>query len=176
MPFLTEGFVVKIFDKFFKIGNIEPFEYRTGQEATAFFSAVASGSTSGFKNIIELEPDDNPRHLFWVVPGIEDCMQYSFKISTGTDRFGTDVTKNIGFITNIISPYHSPNEDFGFFLIEEFFPSIDANNVTAVALTPKVYFTGFKYDLVEVDPTMLSKLQSGQALFKDITIGGIKLN
>ncbi len=171
---LYTGDYVQIGEKFFKIGRSEPLQYDTGTEATAIFSAVATGSTSGYKNVTELEPDDFPKHLFWVVPGIEDGMKYFFKLPTGTARFGTDVTKSIGFLTNLISPHYAPNPEFGFYLIEDYYPSIEASNVTLVANTPKVYFTGEKYDLEEIkDSTIQQKLKTGGTPVKYITLGGI---
>lgn len=173
------GDFVQIGESFFKIGGVEPFHYNTGEESTAIFSAVASGSRSGFKNVTELEPDADirggMRHMFWVTFGVEDGQAYFFKIPAGTNRFGDDVTKSIGFVDNITSPHYAPNSNFGFFLIRNYYPSIETRNDAKVALTPKIYFRGFKYDISPVsDPQVVVKLRQGSVPFKMITLGGIK--
>ena len=166
---MKPGYIVRIYDKFYKVKNVEPFQYDTGKESTAFFSAVASGSAAGFKNITELEPDDSPcNHLFWVTFGVEDGMEYKFKIPTGSARFGTDTTKDIGFVDNVMSPWFAPNEEFGFWLIKDYYPSIDANNIMSVPLVPKVRFIGVKYEIEAVTSPV------GNVPVKEITIGGVR--
>lgn len=167
---LKPGFIVKIFERYYRIKAAEPFRYDTGDESSAFFSSVSSGSDSGFKNITELEPDDLPiPHLFWVVPGFEDGMQYSIKIPTGTNRFGTDVTKGIGYLDNLMSPYYAPNEDYGFWLVNNYYPAINAKNVMSVAMTPKVHFRGIKFDL---EPT--TNPMNGSPV-QEVIIGGLEI-
>jgi len=172
---LNVGFFVKVNDQFYQITGKEPFEYRTGEEASAFFSSVASGSESGYKSITEIEPDEFPLRLMYITPGIRDGMRYYVKIPVGSARFGTDVTKDIGFIDNEISPYHAPNENFGFWLIHNYYPSINAKNNTGLAMTPKVYFKGYKFDIVQVNNSDTKvALQSGRIPFANIIIGGVK--
>lgn len=163
------GYIVKIFDRFYKVKTCEPFQYETGREQSAFFSSIAAGATSGFKNITELEPDDKPvPHLFYVTMGVKDGMEYKVKIPTGSSRFGSDVSKDIGFLNNTISPHHAHNEMFGFYLIKNYYPSIEASNVTSVAFTPQLFFRGFKYAL-----ELLQGPPMGNVPVKEITIDGV---
>jgi len=183
---IREGYYVKVLTpaleaKFFRVGKEEGFTYETGTSDTAEFSSVASGSSSGFKNIDVLEPDDAPKHLFWVEWGVKDGCQYKIKIPTGTDRLGVDEDKDVGFITHEKSPYLAPNLRYGFWLVNDYYPAVDANNVTAFSLTPKVWFEGKKWDLDEVkEIDIITKLQNYEKgiapgiPFTKITIGGIK--
>lgn len=166
---------INVHRKFFKIGNVEPMQYDTGREATAFFSSLAATTgTSGFVNITELDPDDIPnRTLFQLMVGVQYKMRYYFKVPTGTNRFGTDVTKSIGYLTPEISPYQAPNKDFQIWLVDQYYPAVDARNDSSEALTPRIRFTGFKYELVEVTPEEQKRLQSGQQVFKHVTVGGL---
>lgn len=175
-PLLQNYYVfIDLEKKFYKVTSIEPFEYRTGEEATAIFSAVAADGESGFKNITTLEPDDIPKHLFQVRMGVKYGFRYYWKIPTGTNRFGTDEDKAIGFLDNYMSPFDDPNEDFEIWLIKEFYPAVNAKNKTSVTLTPQIYFTGFKYDIEQVtEPDVLIRLNTGLIPYKKITIGGVK--
>src|SRR5205807_3686220 len=95
---LKSGFFVFIqapLNRWYKVLNPEPFNYRTGDGPTNEFSSIAANTNSGFQNISNLEPDKNPPHLFYVVPGVEDLeVRYNIKIPAGTDRLGTDVIQN----------------------------------------------------------------------------------
>lgn len=175
--FLKEGFYVyvNVLNNYYKIVSREPFHYVTGDEATPIFSSVAVGSESGWKNIDILEPDDRPKHLFQIRFGVKYGFKYYFKIPTGTARFGVDEDKNIGYIDNDISPYDEPNEDFEFWLVRDYYPSVNALNNALVPLTPKIYFRGMKYDIEEVtDIDILNKLRQGIIPCRYVTVGGIK--
>ena len=164
---------VNVFNRFYKIGEIEPLEYDTGSESTAFFSSVAINGESGFKNITELNPDDSPnRHLFQLMFGVKYGMKHYLKIPTGTNRFGTDVTKGIGFVDSALSPYDNPNKDFQFWAVRDYYPSIDVVNNQLEPLTPKIRFTGFKYELKELDLATTERLKTGQLPYKHVTVGG----
>lgn len=183
---IREGFYVRVLtpaleDKFFRVGKTEPFAYETGTSDTAEFASVVSGSESGFKNIDVLEPDGSPIHLFWVMLGVKDGGKYSLKIPTGTDRLGTDEDKDVGFITNEKSPYYAPDPMYGFWLVSDYYPAVNMDNITPFSVTPKVWFSGTKWDLEEVkDAETLNKLKSFQKgampgiPFTEVTIGGIK--
>lgn len=183
---IREGYYVKVLTpalegKFFRVGKEEGFDYETGTSDTAEFTAVASGSESGFKNIDVLEPDEAPMHLFWVEWGLKDGCKYSIKIPTGTDRLGVDEDKDVGFVTNEKSPYYAPDPLYGFWLVADYYPAVNAENVTPFSLTPKVWFRGKKWDVDEVtEADMIIKLQNYEKgitpsiPFTKITIGGIK--
>lgn len=168
-------------DNFYQIRGVEGFHYETGDSDQAEFSSVASGSSSGYKNIEVLEPDRGPFHMFWITWGVKDGCEYQLKNPTGSDRLGTDEDKDVARINNVISPYYDPDPSFGFYSINNQYPSINASNITPAAVTPKVYFRGEKYDLERVTNTdIIERLQNfdtgaGKALkCKKITLGGIK--
>lgn len=179
--YLKEGHIVYIDDpyfKYFKIARREPFDYETGEETTAIFTAVASGGTSGFKNIKELEPDNKPLHLFQVLWGVQhtEDIKYYMKIPVGQNRFGVDVDKEIGFINADKSPYYDPDPLFQFYLINEWYPSVDCRNNSPVSIMPKVWFRGMKYDIEEIkDTQLLASLKAGHVAHRKIVFGGIKM-
>lgn len=152
--------------KFYEVTSIEPFNYETGTSTTAEFTSVASGSKSGFKNITVLEPDDTPKRLFQVWPGVKDGMTYFFKIPTGTSRWGTDVDKNVARFDNLKAPDYAKNELYEFWLVSDFYPSIDASNATGAAATPVVFFEGWKYGI--------KLLPAKPLVFRTIKIGGLE--
>lgn len=182
---LREGWYIKILldeykEKFFRVERKEPFTYETGTSDTVEFTSISPGSETGFKNIDVLEPDDRPRRLFYVKWGVKDGCEYYLKIPSGVNRFGTDQDKDVGFITNEKSPYYDMNPQYSFWLVHNFYPAVNARNVTATALTPKVWFEGMKYDIVEVsDSEIIEKLKnfekgvSPSIPFRKITIGGV---
>jgi hypothetical protein len=161
----------------FKVTGKEPFKYTTGDEATAVFSTVADAGESGFKNIELLEPSSKPRHLFQVLWGVKDGCTYYIKIATGTDRLGVDEDRDIGYIDNEMSPYYDPDPLYKFWLIENWYPSINAKNSTGGTVTPKVWFKGMKYDIEKVpEGAVLTKLKAEppQIPCKQITLGGVR--
>ncbi len=168
---------VNVYKQFFQIGEIEPFQYDTGQESTAFFSAVAAGASSGFKSITEIEPDDKPsRHLFQARVGVQYAFNYYFKVPSGTSRFGSDVTKGIGYLDNQLSPFQRGNKDFQMWFVKSYYPAISATSTaSAETLTPSVRFVGFKYELLDIkDGSVLERLQNGQLPCRHITVGGLQ--
>lgn len=182
---LKEGWFIEILlpgykNRYFNVKTKEAFTYKTGTSDTSEFSEVSSGSESGFKNIDVLEPDDNPRRLFYVKWGVKDGCHYYLKVPSGNDRLGTDKDKDVGYITNEKSPYYDMNPQYAFWLVHDYYPAINAKNVTATALTPEVWFEGMKYDIEEVsDPDLIEKLKnyekgvSPSIPFKKITVGGV---
>ena len=175
---LLPGYYVFIntLKRFYKVGLTEAFQYDTGEEATAIFSAIAANATGSFVNVGELEPDDKPdQHLFQVTAGVRySKMQYAFKVPQGTDRFGSDITPTIGFVDGNLSPYHNANKDFQFWTAKNFFPQVRGKNTSSYPLTPKIRFTGFKYEIFEVkDENILSQLRNGAKQYKTVVIGGL---
>ena len=177
--FLKEGHIVYIEAEgygFCRILRREPFDYVTGEENTPVFSTVASGAETGFKNIDQLEPDNKPLHLFQVEWGVLDTgdIKYYIKIPVGQNRMGVDPDKEIGFINADKSPAYDPNPLFQFFLINEWYPSINCVNNSPVTITPKIWFRGMKYDIELVtDERTRAQLNAG-APYKKVVLGGIK--
>jgi hypothetical protein len=180
---LKAGFFVFIqnpLNKWYKVLNPEPFNYRTGDGTTAEYATVAAGANSGFVNIENLEPDKSPPHLFYVVPGVEDTeVRYFIKIPAGTNRLGTDVIQDAGFIDAFRSPYFNPNPQYAFWIVADFFPAIQANNNSNVTRTPRIWFEGYKYDIQELDPkkeadaALIGRLSTGQIPSARVHIGGV---
>lgn len=139
----------------YQIQGVEGFEY-----THTFAAAVASGSASGFENIEQLEPDDRPFHLLFVQWGIKDGLSYQLKLPTGTNRLGIDKDKDVARLDNRMNPYYAPEERYAFYLIHDQYPAINAINATPASVTPVIYFTGEKFDLLEVtDSEILTRLK-----------------
>ena len=179
--FLKEGHIVWIDDplqKFYRIVRREPFDYVTGEEDTAVFTTVAPGAESKFKSIEALEPDDKPLHLFQVLWGVQHTgdIKYYIKIPSGQNRFGVDTDKEIGFVNAEKSPYYDPNAQFQFYLISEWKPTVNCVNNSPVTITPKIWFTGMKYDIEPItDAATLAAIKAGRQPHRQIFFGGIKL-
>lgn len=167
-------------NKFWKVMAVEPVIYETGTSDTAEFVAVATTASSGFRNIDVIEPDDSPRHLYYFRWGVKDGCYYQIKIPTGSDRLGTDQDMDVARIDNTKSPYYAPNDDYGFFLMHDMYPAINAVNITPITLTPKVWFEGEKFAIDEVkDVTVIQKLNNSDVgvtpfiPYIRVTLGGL---
>ncbi len=134
-------------DEFYTVTRVEPFNYRTGDASVAEFSSVSTGNTSGFKQVTILEPADPPRRLYQVFPGVRDGCSYYPQLPVGTNRWGVDLAKNLGFMDNLKTPHYAKNEDYEFWLVKSFWPAFNASNATGTSVTPQVFFEGFKYDI-----------------------------
>ena len=162
---------------YYRIIRREPFNYVTGEEDTAKFSTVASGSESGFKAMSDLEPDNKPLHLYHVLWGVKDIgdIKYYVKIPTGQNRFGIDTDKEIGYVDADKSFYAEPNPLYEFYLINEWYPSVNCKNNSAFTILPKVWFRGMKYDIDPIkDASTIRALDSGQMAHRRIYFGGVK--
>lgn len=160
---------------FYKVIASEGFEYKF-----PFSAAVASGGESGFINVENLEPDDRPMHLFYVLWGIRDGCGYQIKIPTGTDRLGVDEDKDVARITNRHNPHYAPDPLYAFYIISDMYPAINAVNNTPASVTPEIYFMGEKYDLEIVDDDEIlkrlnnfEKRESPWIPSENITLGGV---
>lgn len=165
-------------NKFFKVINVEPFEYESGRTDTAEFNAtVAFGGNSGFRNFEVLEP--NEKHLYSLDWGVKDGCRYYLKIPSGSDRLGLDEDMDVGFVDNKRSPWIVPDPRFGFWLVDNMYPAFDAYNDCPKTLTPKIWFQGVKYEIEEVSaPDLIARLNAfkegrGGQPFKSIPLGGV---
>lgn len=164
--------------KFYKVTEKEPIYYETGRTDTAEFSAVTSGSNSGYKNITVLEPDTD--HLYGITFGIRDGCRYYVKVPTGRDRLGLDEDMDVGFVIAEMSPWIDPDPAYGMWLVEDMYPAIDAYNDSPLSVTPKVHFGGSKYTYERVTDTMvLSRLEGhekglGGQVFTVVILGGVE--
>ena len=156
-------FIPRLDNLFFVVEAVEPFNYSTGDSDTEF-SSVATSANSGYVNIDYLEPDKDPIRIYQVWFGVKDGCTYKFKIPVGTDRWGIDEDKDVGYITNETSPYYAKNENYEFWLTHNTYPAIQASNATGSTVTPKVYFEGVKYTL--------KRLSAKPAIYRTIRVGG----
>jgi len=161
--------------KFFRVKRKEGFEYETGRTTgTAEFSTVASGSLTGFRDVKVLEPDERPQRAAYVEMGFKDGAEYTVKIKSGTIRYGPDGDKNAARLNNQKSPYFDPDPTFAFWLLgPDWFPSLEARNVTPFTITPIVFFKGFKFDLDEITDTGEIDRIKASGKFTIITLGGV---
>lgn len=160
--------------KYYRVIAVEAFQYQTGNTSgTAEFSTVASGSTTGFKDIKAIQPGDTPLKFVYAEWGLKDGMEYQMKLQAGSIRLGPDNDLNVGIVTNEISPYYEPDPSFGMWLVDDWFPSIQAENVTPFTQTPQVWFKGLKFQIEEVtDQTKIQTIVQAQR-YMVITLGGV---
>lgn len=158
--------------KFYRLLTTEDFEYVTGQTSgTPEFSTVTTNNNTGFKDIDVLEPSHVPLRCAYVEMGFKDGLNYAFKLKSGVIRYGPDHDLNAAVLNNLKSPFFSPV--LSFWLVWDWFPSVQATNTTPFTVTPKVYFRGKKYDIEEVPLQERQRaIQSGK--YTLITLGGIK--
>jgi hypothetical protein len=177
--FLKEGFIVKIpalrsISEYWEVKAREPFVYETGTSTTAEFTAVANGSDSDWKNVTTLEPDETPRRLYQVRMGFKDGMDYYVKIPTGSNRFGVDQDKDVGFLNSTTCHYAAKNEDYEFWLVHDYYPSINASNDSGTQKTPKIYFSGMKYDIEKADSARAQRAEA-EKRYRMVVIGGTQV-
>jgi len=174
--FLKEGYIIKLGDNFFKVIGSEPFNYKTNDSTTDEFTVISTAASSGFKDITNLEPSEVPMRLYQVRVGIQDGCAYYFKIPTGTNRWGVDEDKDVGYIDNIKSPYFEANDIYEFFLIHDYYPSVNASNAVGISVIPCVYFEGMKYDIERLSSNDAQRLRSEGKPYKEIILGGVKVS
>ena len=159
-------------NKMFLVKRKEGSDYETGRTTgAAEFSTVATTLTSGFKNVDRIEPDTS--QIAWYQWYVRDGEEYQMKLKAGSIRFGPQQEPNVGFLDNEKSGPTDPNEKYSFWLFKDWFPSIQANNITPYTVTPKVYFEGFKFDIEEVKDLgeILRIKASGK--YSIVTLGGV---
>ena len=159
--------------KFYTLTRVEGSDYDTGRTTgQAEFSTVAAGSTTGFKNIDRLEPDDN--QIAWYHWYVKDGNEYQMKLKAGTIRFGPFAEPNVGYIDNEKSGPTDPNPLYGFWLFKDWYPSVQAQNLTPYTMTPKIWFEGLKFDMIQViDPAEVARIKAS-GKYSIITLGGIE--
>lgn len=170
-------------NKFYVIAASEGLKYVTNTGNATEFAALASGATSSNIAISTLEPDDNPPHLYQLVFGVGDGMQYKLQVPTGTTRLGPDQDRTSAYITVNDSVRYAPNEDLTeTWLVKYYFPAFTVYNATPVSGTPQVWFYGKSYDIREItNANVLINLRNAltgagpsNVPFKRISIGGVK--
>ncbi len=109
------------------------------------FVAVAAAANSGWIDLVNLDPKENPAHLYQVHLGFENGGDYYIKFPTGTNIHGVNEAKNVAYLTALRSPAIFPNDDYEYWLLHSDYPAINMVNNMAYEITPKVYASGYKY-------------------------------
>ena len=178
-PNIKPGFYVQLVaassedpmnNKIIQILREEASDYETGDGATAEFSTVASGSNTGFRQVVSLEPDTG--RLAWYKWGIFTGGVYEMQVNAGSSRLGVDEAKAAANITMEKSPSFDPEDDYAFYLVTDWWPAINCTNTTPNTITPKVRFIGWKWDFKEIVGAQAAQiLQSGK--YTVATLGGV---
>lgn len=135
------------------------------------FSVVAAGNSSGDITIDNLEPSEN--ELYYIIPSFKDGCAYRFRIPSGNDRNGVAKDTTSGTLYNRDSPYFFPNPAWSFYVAIKTKFQINATNESNASLTPRVFFEGIKYRVIEVtDKEKLQELISGKIPSTSIQLGG----
>ncbi len=175
---IKNGYVVQLIgddavdNKFFLVVHKEGSDYETGRTTgTAEFSTVATATKSNYKNIDRIEPDNN--QIVWYNWYIRDGCEYQMKLKAGTIRFGPVKEPNVGIINNEKSGPTDPSDKYSFWLFKDWYPSIEANNITPYTLTPKIYFEGYKFDIKPItDQSEIIRIKNS-GKFSIINLGGL---
>jgi hypothetical protein len=175
-PELRIGFVIELDGRYFEITAIEPFNYMTGDEdATDPFSSVAASGSKDYTNISVLDPDEDPAHLYEVFWGVKTGGIYRMKLPAGTQRLGVDEDKDVGYVDMQRSPWFAPNPAYKFWLRHDRYPQIAFSNIsTTDAITPKILFEGYKYDLQPATNDAIANMKTRGVPPKKIIVGGVK--
>jgi len=125
----------------------EKFNYEsdTAAAATLFTAVVAAAANSGWRPMEDLEPRTVPEEVIQVVLGFEDGFDYYVKFPAGTNIHGVNKQREWAYINAERSHQLHPNDDYEYWCIEKWYPSIIAVNNTPYADTPKVFAQGERY-------------------------------
>ncbi len=109
------------------------------------FVAVATTLNSGWIDLVNLEPDNNPPTLYQAQLGFENGGDYYIKFPQGVNIHGVNEATDVGFINALRSPAIFPNDNYEYWLLHGDYPSINMVNNTPYPITPKVYALGYRY-------------------------------
>lgn len=132
------------------VGGPERVNYDTQDALTAPFVAVLNGASSGYQNLTELQPREDPAELLQLRTGCEDGNDYYIKNPTGTQRHGVWENIEQRAFNARTSPRQGMDEDLEMWLVHSDFPSINAVNETGYANTPRLFFEGVVYNYEKV--------------------------
>lgn len=152
----------------------EPLIYETTSDE--FAAAVAAAANSGFVDIENLEPRQNPPELYDLLLGFDDGLDYFLKYPAGVDRFNPYKRSEAAYLNAAMTHRYAMNERFRIWMVYGDTISIRANNNTNYSRTPKVFFEGMKYNIEPLtkDDPRVSELNAGRLPFKPIPRGGLK--
>jgi hypothetical protein len=172
---LLVGFVIDLEGQLYEVTAVEPFNYETGDETTAIFSSVAASGSKDFTNVTLLEPDDDPMRVYEVYWGVKTGGKYRMKLPAGTSRHGVDDDKDIGYVDMLRSPFYAPNPVYKFWLRHDRYPQMSFSNLSQeFTVTPKILFTGYKYDIKPASNEAIAAMRARGIPPKKIIVGGVK--
>lgn len=165
------GTYVEIDGQFWEIVGREPFWYET-TAITAEFAALVTGTNSGFVQIANLQPRQQIQMLIYVLWAVSDGCTYFLQRPSGTSVMGVDRDQDAGYLDATRSHPAAFNEDYAFFIVTKDAIAIRANNDTGYTVTPKVFFTGMKYDIDPiVDAKLIKQLNAREVPYRKIPRG-----
>ena len=141
--------------KFYKIENRDNIFF-----VDESYSSTSAGSTSDFAEVTKLNPPSNQLYQFFRVDLVTGNVKVYLKQPAATNRWGTMRSPSGGFLTD---DYDSA--EVNIFVMEDYPPSISIKNSTNVAITPKLRWFGWRYDL--------RPLSKSPDIFTPISIGGL---
>lgn len=143
-------------------------------ERTQLFAAVAAAANSGWIDLDDLDPRDNPKELLQIRMGFEDGLHYYVKYPSGTNIHGVNRSKDVAYLDSMKSPRLMPNDDYEYWALHDWYPSVNAVNPTAYADTPKVFAEGWRYTLRKATVPEARAVQTGGRYCRFIQLGGVQ--
>lgn len=141
--------------KFYRITNRDNILY-----VDASYAAVTAGTTADYAEVTALNPPKNQLYQFYRVELILGNVKVYLKQPAATNRWGTNRSPAGGFLTDDFD-----SVDTNIFVIEDYPPNISIKNGTNVSITPKLRWTGWRYD---IEP-----LTQVPAVYTPVSIGGL---
>jgi len=174
--YLRNGDLIRISDdpsQVFAVMLKEKFNTDAANRTQAY-AAVAAAANSGWIDLDNLDPRDKPKELLQIRLGFEDGLDYYVKYPSGTNMHGINRDKDIGMLNAQLSPRLLPNDDYEYWAINGWYPSINAKNETAYADTPRVYAEGMRYSLRAASLREVTAVERGARYCRFIQMGGVQ--
>jgi len=143
-------------------------------ERTTVFAAVAAAANSGWTDLDDLDPREHPPELLQIRLGFEDGLDYYVKYPTGSNIHGVNRDKDVGFINSEKSPRLMPNDDYEYWALHDWYPSVNAKNHTAYSDTPKVFAEGWKYTIRPATVQEAAAVRAGKRYCRFVQLGGVQ--
>ena len=153
----------------------EKFNYESDTAAvpTLFLAAVNPTFNSGWRPMEDLEPRTVPEEVVQLVLGFEDGLDYYIKFPAGTNIHGVNRAREVAYINSERSHHLHPNDDYEYWAIQKWYPSILAMNNTAYADTPKVFVQGYRYLFRNASGGEIALVQAHKVSCRTIQVGGV---
>jgi len=143
-------------------------------ERTVAFEAVVAAGSSGWTDLDDLDPREHPPELLQIHLGFEDGFNYYVKYPSGSNIHGVNRDKDVGFLNSERSPALMPNDNYEYWALHDWYPSVNAVNPTAYTDTPKVYASGYKYTIRPATPAEAAAVKAGRRYCRFVQLGGVQ--